>query len=91
MPSQLGSNRHHGLLENGRTIEAARALIARDWAKVGTLMNETHASLSGLYEVELSNDVAHQDLASSRRRPLHDEESLSFARASMRSRVPSST
>ena len=41
----------HGLLENGRTLAAARALIARDWPKVGALMNATHDSLSKLYAV----------------------------------------
>ena len=41
----------HVITENARTLEAARAMQARDWAAVGKLMYASHESLRADYEV----------------------------------------
>ncbi len=41
----------HVIGENDRTTEAARCLRAGQWERLGTLMNESHASLRDDYEV----------------------------------------
>jgi galactokinase len=41
----------HVISENARTVQAAQAIQASDWAKVGELMYASHASLHEDYEV----------------------------------------
>jgi galactokinase len=41
----------HVITENGRTLEAAQAIQAGNWSKVGDLMYASHASLRDDYEV----------------------------------------
>src|SRR5258708_35246477 len=41
----------HVISENARTLEAAEALQAADWTRVGNLMYASHASLRDDYEV----------------------------------------
>ena len=41
----------HVISENARTVQAAQAIQASDWAKVGELMYASHASLREDYEV----------------------------------------
>jgi galactokinase len=41
----------HVISENARTVQAAQAIQAADWAKVGELMYASHASLHEDYEV----------------------------------------
>ena len=49
----------HGVAENNRVRAAAAALRARDWAALGSLMSEAHASLRDLYAVSCDElDVA---------------------------------
>jgi galactokinase len=45
---------HHVITEIERTVAAARAITASQWAKVGELMYASHASLRGDYEVSCS-------------------------------------
>lgn len=51
----LGESRYkrarHVVTENSRTVEAAAALVRRDYAKLGELMVDSHASLATDYEV----------------------------------------
>ena len=42
---------HHVISENERTLQAARAIQASDWTRVGQLMSASHASLRDNYEV----------------------------------------
>jgi galactokinase len=42
---------HHVISENERTLQAARAIQASDWTRVGQLMSASHASLRDDYEV----------------------------------------
>lgn len=42
---------HHVITENARTLEAARAMKAADWARFGELMYQSHESLRVDYEV----------------------------------------
>jgi len=44
----------HVITENERTLEAARAIQAREWAKVGALMYASHDSLRDDYAVSCS-------------------------------------
>ena len=41
----------HVVSENKRTVETANALERGDWASVGTMMNQSHASMKEDYEV----------------------------------------
>lgn len=51
LPPVIAKRCTHVVRENRRTLDAAAALLAGDLAKVGTLMQESHASLRDLYEV----------------------------------------
>jgi galactokinase len=42
---------HHVLTENERTLQAARAILAGDWGRIGQLMYASHASLRDDYQV----------------------------------------
>ncbi len=55
----------HVISENGRTQEAAEALAAGDWTRVGRLMNLSHASLRDDYEVSCRELDVLVDLAQS--------------------------
>lgn len=51
LPPVIAKRCSHVIRENQRTLDAAAALSAGDLAKVGTLMQQSHASLRDLYEV----------------------------------------
>jgi len=53
----------HVVTENERTQKAKKALVEGDWAQVGTLMNESHASMKNDYEVSCNEIDFLADLA----------------------------
>ena len=51
MPPVVYRRARHVITENNRVLETVQALSVHDWATVGRLMTESHASLSTDYEV----------------------------------------
>ena len=63
LPSTIRNRCRHVVTENARTIEAAQALNAGDFGRVGTLMFESHESLRRDYAVSISELDLLVDLA----------------------------
>src|SRR5437867_3239288 len=51
LPPRIYRRCRHVISENARVVESAEALEARDFDRVGALMNESHESLRGDYDV----------------------------------------
>jgi galactokinase len=51
LPGPLARRARHVVAENERVLASAEAWTARDYARVGRLLSESHASLRDLYEV----------------------------------------
>lgn len=66
LPDDILRRARHVVTENARTIAAAEALKAGDLARVGKLMNDSHASLRDDYEVSCPEADVMTALAQSR-------------------------
>jgi galactokinase len=51
LPATVYRRARHVITENARTLEAAQALRAADYAKLGRLMTESHASMRDDFEI----------------------------------------